>query len=254
MKASKASCAVSIAPYVIRTSYATDHMLNDRLVYLPNDPQWLPSRLLRPHPHDPQLPLPHAVTLPRPRSERQGIPVFAHQHLLRRIIRHSRSCPGLTLLPRQDSPTILFSLPSCRNTTSIPQRMGRLKADIRRRRCTRTMERCGTCNGTDRFWILGAATDILLRETITPKELQHAGRRALTSDVLHRVRCRCVRRHASTRHRHEPNVQPDRKPLFWRIRLFVPNRQDRGHPGCIQRLLRAFGADITTYDLDAELG
>lgn len=183
-------------------------------VCLPNDAQWLSSRLLRPHTDHPEFARPDALTLEHARSQCQGDAILTRQHCFRCLVRYSRRLPGISLLSRQDPPPILLAIPTRRHSASIPQRSRRHETNIRRRRHSRSLERCWSRHGTNRLWIISAITHILLREEVTAKKFRYQGWYTVTSHVLFRFRVRGLLCHASSRHRHEQNVQPNGKSVL----------------------------------------
>lgn len=157
-------------------------------VCLPDDAQWLSSRLLRSYTDIPQLARPNKIALQHSRPERQSDAIVTSQHCLRSPVRHLGSLPRISFLPGQDPSTIFLAIPSSWNTTSIPQRSRWNEADLQCRRDKGPLERCGTSHGTDRLWIVCAITDILLREEVTATELRHQRWHAFASDVVFSIR------------------------------------------------------------------
>lgn len=84
------SCAVSHTLVANDRKIAGRHHTHALAVYLPNDPQWLPSRLLRAPATQRELVGPYALAHEHHRPSRTKPPIAARQHLLRRGIRHSR--------------------------------------------------------------------------------------------------------------------------------------------------------------------
>lgn len=83
--------------------------LNQAPVHLPNDPEWLPPRLLRTaaQRHDHR------------HIQRRQRPIARHQHLLRSSFRHPGCGRWLPFLPRQNPPTVLLSLSPRRHAARI---------------------------------------------------------------------------------------------------------------------------------------
>jgi len=129
-----------------------------RPVRVPNDPQRLPTRLLRTPPQDPH----------KRRIQRPSRPILRHQPLRRRFIRCPRRSSRLPLLPRKDAVTILLALLTRRHTTQLPKRRRWHATNIQRRRHQGPVQRCRTSHGTHRFRQLRTTSHVLLRkETVS---------------------------------------------------------------------------------------
>lgn len=92
-------------------------LLRQFTVRLSNDPQRLPSRLLR--------------TIPQRRDhsnlQRRKCAISRCEHLLRRRLWCSRCRSWLSLLPRQDPLAIILPFPSCRHSAWIQECSGWVK-------------------------------------------------------------------------------------------------------------------------------
>jgi hypothetical protein len=84
-------------------------------VHLPNDTQWLSTRLLRSHTHHAQQPLFACDSNLDFRTTAEP----PHQHSRRRVVWNSRRLPRQSILSCQNSITIFLTFPTRWNSTSV---------------------------------------------------------------------------------------------------------------------------------------